>query len=354
MCAHRQTVLAFGTTGHGKSEFLNAYLQKQVFAVSDDPKSCTCLTSSSDNVVSLDLRTGIDTQGIDDSEGMDEPHVQQMVNFLKAWPHGVNAFALVINGQAPRFDQGTQKLVKLLDSFFNDPTFWSHVGIVFTKWFPGMSSGKKEVMRTEYRQKVLQLVRQLIGNEEQDPQLPVFFVNSPKWETDADTQREIGEFHQFARSLNPLPTTSVSCVNIHFWRVTLETQNQILTETRYDGNTRIQVYEDQQRERRIAYDGQTITYGDWTSTRQWEVQSSSSVQTERTTTVIDRKSTPVCHIEECGPRRFGFCGPRDGRRQVVDYYVETCTWQTNEREIKTDFDGQVTYGNWRVVNTWTQ
>jgi hypothetical protein len=305
MRARRTTVLAFGATGHGKSEFLNAYLQRQAFAVSDDPKSCTSRTNSSENIVSLDLRTGVDTQGIDDSEGIDGANVQQMVAFLKAWPRGVNAFALVINGQAGKFDQGTQKIVKILDSFFNDSTFWNHVCIVFTKWFPILPSSKKEIMRTKYRQEVRQLVRQLIGNEKQDPQLPVFFVNSPDWRVDVDTQREIDKFHQFARNLSPLPTTSVSHVNIHFWRIIFETRNQILVDTRYEGNTRIQVYEDQQRERRVAYDGRTITYGNWTPTRRWDVQSSSSVQTETVTKKISESTTPVFRREKYGPRQYG-------------------------------------------------
>jgi hypothetical protein len=51
---------------------------------------------------------------MDDSENIDAAHVQQMVNFLKAWSHGVNAFAFVVNGQTAGFDQGTQKLVQFL------------------------------------------------------------------------------------------------------------------------------------------------------------------------------------------------------------------------------------------------
>jgi predicted GTPase len=75
MVTRRTTVLTFGGTGHGKSEFLNAYLQREAFVVSDDPKSCTFLTSSSDNVVSHDHRTATDTQGLDDSQGVDASHV---------------------------------------------------------------------------------------------------------------------------------------------------------------------------------------------------------------------------------------------------------------------------------------
>jgi hypothetical protein len=352
MSARRTTVLAFGTTKQGKSEFLNAYLQKQAFEASDDPKSCTRLTSASDNRVSRDTRPVIDTPGLNDSEGVDAAHVQQMVSFLKAWRHGVNAFVLVISGQAPRFDQGTQKLVKILDSFFNDSTFWDHVCIIFTKCFAAMPSSRKETMRTKYRTEVLNLVRQLIGNERQDPQLPVFFVDSPKWGTDAVTQREISEFHRFASNLNPLPTTGVSRVNVHFWRVILEPRNGILVDTRYEGNTRIQVYEDQQRERRTAYDGRTITYGNWTATRRWDVRSSSSNRMETNTQKISESRTPVFRMERRGGWRwFGVAGPRDGRRQVWDHDDVTRTYQTRRREIKTDFDGLVTYGNWQVVRT---
>jgi hypothetical protein len=355
MPPRRTTVVAFGITGHGKSEFLNAYLQKWFFTVSDDPKSCTVSTSWAENIVSLDLRTGIDTQGLDDSEGIDAANVQQMVSFLKAWPYGVNAFALVINGQSSRFDQGTQRFVKILDSFFNDSTFWNHVCVVFTKWFSGMAPSKKETLATKYRQEVLKVVHQLIGNATQTPRLPVFFVNSPEWRREPDTEREIGEFHRFAKNLNPLPTVSISPVNIQFWRVTIVRRNGVLVDTRFSGRTRTQMYEDQERERRIGYDGRTITYSNWRATQRWDVVKSSSVQTETRTTCISENRRPVFRLEPCGHRRwFGIVGPRDGRRQVRDHDEVTHTYQTKEREIETDFDGEVTYGEWRVVRTWTE
>jgi hypothetical protein len=54
------------------------------------------------------LRRAIDTQGLHDTQGVDAAHVQQMVTFLKGWVHGINAFALVINGEYDRFDAGKQ------------------------------------------------------------------------------------------------------------------------------------------------------------------------------------------------------------------------------------------------------
>jgi ABC-type Mn2+/Zn2+ transport system ATPase subunit len=35
----------------------------------------------------------------DNTQGVDEKHVQQMVNFMKRWNRGVNAVGLIINGQ---------------------------------------------------------------------------------------------------------------------------------------------------------------------------------------------------------------------------------------------------------------
>ena len=44
------TVIGIGETGDGKSTFLNAYLQKNTFKSSDDPNSCTKLTSAQSNL----------------------------------------------------------------------------------------------------------------------------------------------------------------------------------------------------------------------------------------------------------------------------------------------------------------
>jgi hypothetical protein len=129
------------------------------------------------------LRTGIDTQGIDDTQGVDAEHVQQMVSFLKAWNHGVNAFAIVINVHADRFDQCTRNLIKLIHQFFNNSRFWDQTCIVFPKCFHGARINK-EVKKNRNREEVLNLVRECQGGAAIRPQLPVFFVDSPNWATD--------------------------------------------------------------------------------------------------------------------------------------------------------------------------
>jgi predicted GTPase len=164
------TLAVIGQTGAGKSQFLNGYLQQQSFQACANPNAVTLVTSSKENLIDGCLRRGIDTQGLDDTQGVDAAHIQQMVTFLKDWRHGVNAFALVINGQADRFDAGTQKLIKLINTFFNDPTFWDHVCIVFTKCYAGCEDINKPLKQQEYRRLILNLIRECQSQDQDQDQ----------------------------------------------------------------------------------------------------------------------------------------------------------------------------------------
>jgi hypothetical protein len=356
MSAHHQqrvTVAVIGQTGAGKSQFLNGYLQRQCFQACANPNAVTLVTSSDQQLVNGCLRTGIDTQGLDDTQGVDAAHVQQMVQFLKAWPHGVNAFALVINGQHDRFDGGTQKLVKLINTFFNDPTFWDHVCIVFTKCYAGCDDIDKPAKQQEYRRLVLGLIRESQGQQARNPPpLPVFFVDSKKFNVDRETMDQYALFHGFVCGLNALPTQKLVVPNVQYLKVEKETRKNIHAGTRYEGNTRIQRYEDQEREKRTGYDGRTITYSEWKATRSWENRQTQSSRTETKTECASVTRTPIFRTEKCGGRRYGICGPR-GTRQVQCGENVTRTMQELARDVRTDYDGHISYGDWRVVREWT-
>jgi predicted GTPase len=381
----RVTLAVTGQTGAGKSALLNAYLQRDAFEVWDNPQSCTGRTSASENLVLNVLRTGIDTQGLDDTKGIDEEHVQQMVAFLKEWDHGVNVFAIVINVHADRFDQGTQKLVKLLHQFFNNPRFWNQVCIVFTKCFAAVRINK-EVKKNQYREQVLKLVRECQGPDATQPQLPVFFVDSPAWATDQETKDELTALHTFVYKMEPLPTHDVVAPDTRYLRIERETQTNILVNTEVVGDERIQTYEDQEREKRTAYDGKTITYSDWTATRRWDNRARSTTNREEAIEVVNEKSEPI--LAETGgggggPTLTGvgagitaggtvggvsgaflggvlalaeaaiLRGGQGGGTQVVGQKV-TKTFRRKERLVTKDFDGNVSYGDWHTLNEWTE
>jgi predicted GTPase len=384
----RLTLAAIGQTGAGKSELLNAYLQKTAFEVNDDPDSCTMITSAAENVVLGIRRTAIDTQGIDDTQGVDAEHVQQMVSFLKVWKHGVNAFAIVINVHADRFDQGTQKLIKLIHQFFNNPRFWDQVCIVFTMCY-SYATINKEVKRTRYRDEVLKLVRGCQGAAATQPQLPVFFVDSPEWRKDRNTRDELTALHAFICRMDPLPTHAVVAPDVRYLRIEPETRTNVLVNTEIvgdenEGQERIQTYEDQKREKRTAYDGQTITYSEWTGTRRWEVRARSSVRREQETECVSERYEDIIGPigggggggsgmggvgagaaagaavgGPVGALVGGFVGGLFGRRrrltgvQVVGHKI-TKTFRQKERLVKTDFDGKISHGDWRILREWTE
>ena len=98
----RITIMTIGQTGAGKSAFGNVYLEKEAFETSDDPDSCTRITSSAENIVNDKLRTYIDTQGLDDTEGVDDKHallVEREVLLLSCFNVANEAVEIVRNNE---------------------------------------------------------------------------------------------------------------------------------------------------------------------------------------------------------------------------------------------------------------
>jgi hypothetical protein len=326
---------------------------KQAFKACSIPNAVTLVTSSSENTVNVCLRRGIDTQGLDDTQGVDASHVEQMVTFLKGWRHGVSAFALVINGQHDRFDARTQKLVKLINTFLNDRAFWDHVFIVFTKYYSGCDEIDKAVKQEKYRSLVLKLIRRCQGRQiGNPPPLPVFFVDSKRYDTDQDTREQYALLHGFVCGLPALPTRKVVVPNVTYLKVEMQTQRNILADVRTFGDTRIQTYENREREKRTGYDGHTITYSDWKVTRTWQNRQTRSSRTETRTVCVRENREPIFETEKYGGRRYGLCGPRK-TRQVQCGEKVTRYMQEEAREVYTDFDGRISYSDWRVIRQWT-
>lgn len=250
------TICCIGETGVGKSEVGNAFCQKYLFPADCKPNSCTFETCARSNIVNDMKRYYIDTQGLQSSENCDAKHIQQMVEFLKNWTHGINAFFIVINIQNPRFDQGIQKLLKLLNDFFNNPDFWTQTGIIFTKCFAG--NFNKEVAEKEYRQEVVNFVDKLPGCKDLNLQMPCFFVDSCRWQTDSATNDEYIRVFEFAHKNNPVPTQKLQFVRPEFKSEERIVKNKILIKSEIVGYginaKKINYYQDQEIFKRIDWD----------------------------------------------------------------------------------------------------
>jgi (2Fe-2S) ferredoxin len=314
------TLMPIGPSGFGKSELLNSYLQMAAFT----PDSGMLETGSTENTIDGITRMGIDTPGLDDAVGVDVKHIQRLMGFLHSWPHGVNVITIVIDGWRDTLTDGTRHMVRLLNAFFNTPSFWDHVCIVVTKCFSRMRVAE---VHGRYQQL-------LLGTAPQPP--PVFLVDSPAWNWDADTLSDLEALHNFVCQLDPMLINRKPRPT--YIRVKWEERRNVLVGTHIEGGVRVQTYQDQQRERRTHDDGDTVTFREWTPTRTREVRKTSSVRREKVTEEIARSVAGWSR----GARRAG-CGAKIGMT----------TFQEKERTVRTDVDGGINHGEWIVIRTWT-
>lgn len=254
------TIMVIGETGAGKSANGNAMLEiDNAFEVSSKPNSCTFVTSAKSNTINGITRYYIDTQGMSPTDNLDAKHIQQMVEFLKKWELGVNAFFIILNIQNPRFDSGIQKMIRFINEFFNNPEFWNQTGIIFTRCLPRHFD--RQIAENEYREKVVKYIKSLPKCQNLNPQLPCYFVNSVKWKTDNETKDEYIRAFAFALKFQPIPTQHLKCSFLDYKEVSEEIRNKklIKIDTENRGNTTIRTfhYQDQKIKKMVLYNGET-------------------------------------------------------------------------------------------------
>ena len=354
----RITILTFGGTGVGKSSFGNVYLNKNSFETSSSPDSCTKITCSAENIVNGKLRTFIDSPGFDDPDGVDNEHIKQMIDFLRNWKNGINAFGIVINGQSPRLDQNVQKLLKMIHFSFgtNNVSFWNSVFIVFTKWYKGVMTEKnRQSMAREYTEKVREFANKCIGSNTR-PQIPCFFVDSVNDlnKLDEDTQQNIIQINAFAYGLKPISTKDIKVPDPNYYKIIQEIRKDVLISEIIDEKhlTRTRKYADQTRNKQVSYNDVT-SYSNWQNTRTWIKVDKKTITKEIKTRIKVKETREDKFIEKRGHRKYGLFGPRK-KHYVYDYTEVTTTYEDRMRDVITDYDKRVHYGEWVVIKTYTE
>ena len=136
------TVVIIGKTGTGKSTLCNAFLlgdhqdDAKKFNESASVNACTYKTTHEVGTLMNDGKSPIlvvDTPGLSDGHGRDSSHMKDMTNYLKNEIRFVKLFVFTCNGEEPRFDHTTNKLLDTFEKNFG-PEFWSHTIICYTRW----------------------------------------------------------------------------------------------------------------------------------------------------------------------------------------------------------------------------
>ena len=158
-------LLLVGETGNGKSSLGNFILNRKVFSVSDNPKAETKITRGEYGIDKTKDIFVIDTPGLQDSEGADKEHLVQMVDYIKNNP-GLQAIIIVFNFHQPRLALYIKTLIKLLCNIFPGANFWSHVGLVWTKFYyylPKEVKNQSQNTVSKLMPEILDLVREANG-----------------------------------------------------------------------------------------------------------------------------------------------------------------------------------------------
>ena len=351
---YRITIMFIGQTGAGKSAVGNGYLQIEAFETSESPDSCTAYTGPHENTVNGTKRIVIDTQGLDDTKGLDQRNVQQMVEFLRGWDHGVNAIGIVINGQSPKLDMGTQKLLKLIHVFFNDNNIWNSIFLVFTRWYDGVMSQKAKQGRLAYAEKVRKIARECIGREDVNPQIPCYFVDACEDlnSFDMNTQNEFALIHAFACGKQPISTKDFKVPDVHYFQLFPEYRDNVLISETFsdDEMERTRIFADQTRNRQVAYDGKE-SYSEWVNT---------DTRTEVTRKKIEIEFQKEVQYDQKRELKFAQKGQViipiliDTRRIVPDHIDVETFYRDYKRTVITDFDGIVSFGEWEITDEYSR
>ena len=348
------TVIGIGETGDGKSTFLNAYLQKNIFKSSDDPNSCTKLTSAQSNTIDNNKFTAIDTPGLKDTDNADQENVRQLVEFLLRYANGINVVAIVLNGQIDRFTIDTKKFINIAHQMFNHPDFWEHLCIIFTKWYSCMNEEQKKMKQEQYKKEVVEYIRYYTcSNINID--LPVFFVDSLNYKTDEKTREELDEFYKFVISKDAMKTTQVEVPNVFYEKVIREERNNIKYKKNFiskDEMQRIEYFADQSRSKLIDYDG-NISYTDWKNEKQWEIVKNKKIDVETKKFTVEIRNEPIYEKRTKKKRILGITYKKITYDEVVGERKIT-TYEIRRRNKITDFDENISYSDWVVIKRYTE
>jgi predicted GTPase len=301
-----KTLVVIGSTGDGKSTFLNAIVSNEntfgegigANSVTQKTEKKRCRFQGSGDEIML-----CDTQGLSESEGADLNHIKQMVEELKTLDY-LNMVVIVINGTNVRFSVYLQETMQLFINMFSTNVL-KHMVIVFTHWnITQYDKDKERRIEQEYNEKFR-------GMFNTTSEIPCFFIDS--------------------------------CYN----------RLNIRGKYTYDNEDR-EVYS----ARFKTFYGTLVSMDKLDTEVLKQVHPTiKSTRIEKKTIEVSRTVTPI--LEEREKRRGGLGGfisiNGSGYKTYTAHVGNRTTiyWREEQRTVNTMYSGREEFGDWTVIRQWS-
>ena len=201
--------VVFGQTGSGKSSFLNTLAGKTIVAESNQTQSKTDKTEGFYGEFECQQFFGIDTPGLQDSEGRDTANLAQMTQYIKSQPT-VQAFVIVLNFLNNRIDKTIINLFQLFNQMYPEKKWYHHIAIVWTCYCKGMPENIKETRDIKRKGCLDEIKKKVVPNitEQELSAIPQIFIdNIEAREVGSDSRDQIRGLMAWIAQLEPLNKT---------------------------------------------------------------------------------------------------------------------------------------------------